>query len=155
MYVDYDCKITGKNKTLETCRVFSRIISFIFQQLRFVTENQFFSSTAQLWLTLYLFFCLWDSCHLIGLCEIHSLFCPLRQINSTFDELMVELFINFSHCKTAATLDNFILVLPLTRKPLGFMQSCFLCWFPCGYLNNTWCPYGHHMASMWKPCGVL
>ena len=31
----------------------------------------------------------------------------------------------------------------------------FLCWFPCGYLNNTWCPYGHHMASMWKPCGVL
>ena len=43
----------------------------------------------------------------------------------------------------------------LTRKPVGFMQSCFLCWFPCGYLNNTWCPYGHHMASMWKPCGVL
>ena len=34
-------------------------------------------------------------------------------------------------------------------------KSCFLCWFPCGYLNNTWCPYGHHMASMWKPCGVL
>ena len=31
----------------------------------------------------------------------------------------------------------------------------FLSWFPCGYLNNTWCPYGHHMASMWKPCGVL
>ena len=45
--------------------------------------------------------------------------------------------------------------LPTTRKPVGFMQSCFLCWFPCGYLNNTWCPYGHHMASMWKPCGVL
>ena len=43
----------------------------------------------------------------------------------------------------------------LTRKPVGFMQSCFLYWFPCGYLNNTWCPYGHHMASMWKPCGVL
>ena len=42
-----------------------------------------------------------------------------------------------------------------TRKPIGFMQSCFLYWFPCGYLNNTWCPYGHHMASMWKPCGVL
>ena len=42
-----------------------------------------------------------------------------------------------------------------TRKPVGFMQSCFLCWFPCGYLNNTWCPYGHHMASMWKPCDVL
>ena len=43
-----------------------------------------------------------------------------------------------------------------TRKPVGFMQSCFLCWFPCGYLNNTSCPYGHHMASMWKPvvsCG--
>ena len=43
----------------------------------------------------------------------------------------------------------------ITRKPVGFMQSCFLYWFPCGYLNNTWCPYGHQMASMWKPCGVL
>ena len=42
-----------------------------------------------------------------------------------------------------------------TRKPVSFMQSCFLYWFPCGYLNNTWCPYGHHMASMWKPRGVL
>ena len=34
-----------------------------------------------------------------------------------------------------------------TRKPVGFMQSCFLCWYPCGYLNNTWCPY-------WTPHGI-
>ena len=38
----------------------------------------------------------------------------------------------------------------VTRKPVGFMQSCFLCWFPCGYLNNTWCPY---MDTTWHPCG--
>ena len=50
---------------------------------------------------------------------------------------------------------EFINTSKITRKQVGFMQSCFLCWFPCGYLNNTWCPYGHHMASMWKPCGVL
>ena len=49
----------------------------------------------------------------------------------------------------------FVALRNITRKPVGFMQSCFLCLFPCGYLNNTWCPYGHHMASMWKPCGVL
>ena len=63
-----------------------------------------------------------------------------------------------------------------TRKPVGFMQSCFLCWFPCGYLNNTWhpcgnpvvscrnhivstfetlcCPPGNHIVSTWKPNGV-
>ena len=31
-----------------------------------------------------------------------------------------------------------------TRKPVGFMQSCFfVLWFP-----------GHHMVCMWKSCGV-
>ena len=41
-----------------------------------------------------------------------------------------------------------------TRKPVGFMQSCFLCWFPCGFLDTTWCQHGHYMMSMWKPYGV-
>ena len=36
----------------------------------------------------------------------------------------------------------------VTRKPVGFMQSCFF------VLVSMWFP-GHHMVSMCKPCGVL
>ena len=43
----------------------------------------------------------------------------------------------------------------LTRKPVGFMQSCFLCWFPCGYLKkhmvSIWTPHGIHVETLWCP----
>ena len=49
-----------------------------------------------------------------------------------------------------------VLIASYTNKEASWLHAeLFLCWCPCGYLNNTWCAYGHHMASMWKPWGVL
>ena len=50
--------------------------------------------------------------------------------------------------KSRGHLVSFQSAATLTRKPVGFMQSCFF------VLVSMWFP-GHHMVSMCKPCGVL
>ena len=49
-----------------------------------------------------------------------------------------------------------------TRKPVGFMQSCFFLMVSCAMcpVVSTWkphsCPHGNHVVYTWKPisCGV-
>ena len=44
---------------------------------------------------------------------------------------------------------------------LASCRAVFLCWFPCGFLDTTWCPCANHVVSCenhvvstWKPHGI-